>query len=66
MGYVVTWFYYKMSTGMTYLLLRVYVYFWSEVFRFWGGWVGLMNSEHCSDFKIGTYFWMLPKDTGTI
>ncbi len=42
---------------MTCLLLRVYVYFWSKVFRFQGGWVGLKKSEHCSDFE-NTYVFM--------
>ena len=42
---------------MTCLLLWVYIYFWPEVFRFRGGWVGPGKSEHCSDFK-NTYVFL--------
>ena len=37
--------------GKSPVQISKYVYFWSEGFRFQGGWVGLKKSEHCSDFK---------------
>ncbi len=52
-----------MSTQMTHLLLRVYVYFLTEVFRFQGGWVGHKKSEHCSDFKNTHIFLDAPLQT---
>ena len=40
---------------MAYLLVRVYICFWSEVFRFWGGWVS-RNPNIVQILKVYTYF----------